>query len=65
MDPVTIIGLLGSITNLVCTSKSTLELTGQFMEGKADSRTLSSDLSLFAEALTGFERVLRSYLITI
>lgn len=60
MDPITIIGLLASITNLVHASKSTLHLAGRFRNGETDLRTLSNDLLLFTEALNGFERILRS-----
>lgn len=60
MDPITIIGLVASVTNLIHVSKSVLEVIKTFKDGGKDLSNLLNETAVFAEALTGFERVLRS-----
>ncbi|KAF2475797.1 ankyrin [Lindgomyces ingoldianus] len=60
MDPITIISLLASLTNLIHASKSVIEVINTFRDGDKDLQKLLEDISVFTEALSGFERVLRS-----
>lgn len=60
MDPITIIGLLASITNLIHASKTTLKVINDFRDGDTDIQNLANDITVFTEALSGFERVFRS-----
>ena len=60
MDPLTAIGLLASISNLIEASNSLLDVVKSFKEGDKEFSELSNDVSIFAEALKGFNRVLRS-----
>ena len=60
MDPITIIGLVASVAGLVHASRTTVEIIKTFKDGNKLLFDLSNDLVVFAEALTGFERVLRS-----
>lgn len=60
MDPVTVIGLLASLTNLIHASRATLRVVDSFKDADRELLSLSNDVSVFAEALSGFERVLRS-----
>ena len=60
MDPATVIGLVASVANLAEASSSVLRLVRNFRDGDRDLAALSHDLSIFSEALVGFDRVLRS-----
>jgi ankyrin repeat protein len=60
MDPLTIIGLLASITNLIHASRSTLRVVNDFRDGDKSIQGLAEDIAVFTEALSGFDRVLRS-----
>ena len=60
MDPVTLIGLIASVTNLIHASRVTLDVIRTFKDGDKNLAELSNDITVFAEALAGFERVLRS-----
>ncbi|KAK2763220.1 hypothetical protein FQN54_009856 [Arachnomyces sp. PD_36] len=60
MDPVTAFGLLASIATLLRASKEALDLIKNFKHARNDLAGLVHDLEVFEEALTGFDRVLRS-----
>lgn len=60
MDPVTIIGLLASLSSLIQASSSVVSIIQTYKDGDRDLEDLSNDISVFAEALKGFDRVLRS-----
>ena len=60
MDPITIIGLVASVAGLVHASRTTLEIIRTIKDSNKLLSDLSNDMVVFTEALTGFERVLRS-----
>ena len=60
MDPISAIGLLCSLSNLIEASHSLLEVVQSFKDGDKELKELFNDISVFAEALKGFDRVLRS-----
>ncbi|KAI4267065.1 MAG: hypothetical protein L6R38_008425 [Xanthoria sp. 2 TBL-2021] len=60
MDPITAIGLLASLSNLIQASNSLLKVLKSFKDGDKELLELFNDVSVFAEALKGFDRVLRS-----
>jgi len=60
MDPVTIIGLLASLSSLIQASGSVILIIQTYKDGDTELDDLSNDISVFAEALKGFDRVLRS-----
>ncbi|KAI1375398.1 ankyrin repeat protein [Hypoxylon crocopeplum] len=60
MEPVTIIGLIVSVVELLKTTKSVVKVIHNFKNGDKDLSTLSNDISAFTEALIGFDRILRS-----
>lgn len=60
MDPLTAIGLLASLSNLIQASNGLLNVAKSFKDGDKELRELLTDVSVFAEALKGFNRVLRS-----
>lgn len=60
MDPVTAIGLLGSLANLIQASHSLLKIVKSFRDGERELLELFNDIAIFEEALRGFDRVLRS-----
>ena len=60
MDPITVIGLLASLSNLVQASDSLRQVLKSFKDGEKELLELFNDVSVFEEALKGFDRVLRS-----
>ena len=60
MDPVTAISLVGSLASLIQASHSLLRVIKDFRDGDKELGELGSDVAMFAEALKGFDRVLRS-----
>ncbi|WEW57464.1 hypothetical protein PRK78_002931 [Emydomyces testavorans] len=60
MDPITAIGLLASISNLLGASKGVIKLMKTFKDGEKELAELVSCVSLFEENLKGFDRVFRS-----
>ncbi|GFF26884.1 ankyrin repeat protein [Aspergillus udagawae] len=60
MDPITTIGLVGSIANLITFTGETIQLVRSFKDGERELADLSNHLSLFEENLKGFDRVFRS-----
>lgn len=60
MDPITALGLLSSVSQLVQASNSLLELIRSFKDAEKEVLELFNDVSIFDEALKGFDRVLRS-----
>ncbi|CAF9912195.1 MAG: hypothetical protein ALECFALPRED_007902 [Alectoria fallacina] len=60
MDPITALGLLSSVSQLVQASNSLLELMRSFKDAEKEFLELFNDVSIFDEALKGFDRVLRS-----
>ena len=60
MDPITTLGLLSSVSQLIQTSNSLLKLIKSFKDAERELLELANDLSIFGEALKGFDRVLRS-----
>ena len=60
MDPISIIGLLSALCDLIDASNKLYRLAKNFKEGDRDLLELCNDVSFFEEALKGFDRVLRS-----
>lgn len=60
MDPITAIGLLASLANLIHASNSLLKIAKSLKDGDRELLELYNDVSVFEEALKGFDRVLRS-----
>lgn len=60
MDPITAIGLLSSVSQLIQASNSLLDLMKSFKDAEKELLELYNDVSVFDEALKGFDRVLRS-----
>jgi len=60
MDPVTAIGLLASVSQLIQGCNTLLTLIKTFKDGDKDLLELVNHVSSFEEALKGFDRVLRS-----
>lgn len=60
MDPVTAIGLLASISNLICASGEAAQLLRSFKDGEKEVTGLASQVALFEENLKGFHRIFRS-----
>ena len=60
MDPITAIGLLASLSSLIEASNSVLKVIKSFKDGEKELLELLNDISVFEEALKGFDRVLRS-----
>ena len=60
MDPISIIGLLGALCDLLELSNKVYQIAKDFNEGDRDLLELCHDVALFEEALKGFDRVLRS-----
>ena len=56
----TAIGLLASLASLIQASHSLLTILTSLRNGDTELSELCSDVSIFAEALKGFDRVLRS-----
>lgn len=60
MDPITAIGLLASISNLICASGEAVQLLRSFKDGEKELTGLVSQIALFEENLKGFHRIFRS-----
>lgn len=60
MDPITAIGLLATLANLIEASNALLIIAQSFKDGDREMVELCTDVSSFEEALKGFNRVLRS-----
>ena len=60
MDPITAIGLLASLSQLIQSSNDLLRLIKSFKDADKELLELFNDMSIFDEALKGFDRVLRS-----
>jgi hypothetical protein len=60
MDPITVIGLVGSLCSLIEASNSLRKVIKSFRDGEKDILELYNDVSIFEEALKGFDRILRS-----
>lgn len=60
MDPITAIGLLGSLANLIQASNEALKIAKAFKDGDREITELLNDIAVFQEALKGFDRILRS-----
>ena len=60
MDPFSALGLLASLSSLIRASDSLLDLLKSFKDGEKEVLDLFKDVSVFSEALKGFDRVLRS-----
>lgn len=60
MDPITAIGLLASLSQLIQYSNDLLRLIKSFKDADKALLELFNDMSIFDEALKGFDRVLRS-----
>ena len=60
MDPITALGLISSVSQLIQASDSLLELIKSFKHAEKDLLELFNDVLIFDEALKGFDRVLRS-----
>ena len=60
MDPCSVIGLVGSICNVLEASHYLIQVAKAFKEGDNDLSELCSDVAFLEEALKGFDRVLRN-----
>ncbi|KAH8700369.1 ankyrin repeat protein [Talaromyces proteolyticus] len=60
MDPISAIGLLASISSLLKASKGVLDFLKTLKDAEKDLSQLANSVTLFEEALKGFDRVLRS-----
>ena len=60
MDPITAIGLLASLSSPIKASDSVLGMIKSFKDGDIEHLDFFNDVSIFEEALKGFDRVLRS-----
>ena len=60
MDPITAIGLIGSLANLIEASNALLNVVQTFKDADKELLELITDVFAFEEALRGFNRVLRS-----
>lgn len=60
MDPITALGLLSSVSELIKASNSLLKVIKSFRDAEKELVELFNDVSIFDEALKGFDRVLRS-----
>lgn len=60
MDPITALGLLSSVSQLIQASNSLLELMKSFKDAEKEILEICNDVLIFHEALKGFDRVLRS-----
>lgn len=60
MDPITAIGLLASLAELIRASNSMLEMVRRLKDSDGELENLVDDIAIFAESLKGCDRVLRS-----
>lgn len=60
MDPIAALGLLASLCSLIEASNSLRKVIKSFRDGEKEIQELCNDVSIFEEALKGFDRVLRS-----
>ena len=60
MDPLTAIGLFGTLCNLIEACNNLLKIAKTLKEADRDLLELCNDVSFFEEALKGFDRVLQS-----
>ena len=59
MDPISALGLLSALVDLIEASNKLYQLAKNFKEGDRDLLELSNDVAFFEEALKGFNRILR------
>lgn len=60
MDPISIIGLVASISQLIEAANKANDIVRTFKEGEKELAALRDDIAAFVEALGGFDRILRS-----
>ncbi|KAL4933218.1 ankyrin repeat domain-containing protein [Aspergillus undulatus] len=60
MDPVTVLGLLASISTLLKAGKGAVDLLRSFKDAVRDLTELATNLERFNESVGGFDRVFRS-----
>ncbi len=60
MDPISVIGLLASLSSLIQASNTLLSVIKSLKDAEKEILELYNDVSVFEEALKGFDRVLRS-----
>ncbi|KAI0506443.1 ankyrin repeat-containing domain protein [Xylaria bambusicola] len=60
MDPVTVIGLVSSIVQLIEAANKVKDILEAFRDGDKELIALRNDVAAFMEALCGFDRILRS-----
>jgi hypothetical protein len=60
MDPISAIGLLASLSNLIHASHSVVELLRGLKNSEQECTAILNDAVFFEEALKGFSRVLRN-----
>jgi len=60
MDPISVIGLLASLSSLIQASNTLLGVMRNLKDAEKEILELYNDVSVFEEALKGFDRVLRS-----
>ncbi|KAL1864293.1 hypothetical protein VTK73DRAFT_5967 [Phialemonium thermophilum] len=60
MDPITVLGLVSSIVQLVEAANKVNDILRTFRDGDKELAALRDDIVAFVEALRGFDRVLRS-----
>ena len=59
MDPLSAIGVLGTLFNLIEGAHALLRVARAIKEGERDIVELCNDVAFFEEALKGFDRILR------
>ena len=59
MDPISVVGLLGALCHLLEASSQLVKAVKTLKDSEKDLLELYHDISLFEEALKGFDRVLR------
>ena len=59
MDPISIIGLLASLTTLIEASNSVCNALKTFKDTIKEIAEIADNVSVFTEALKGFDRILR------
>lgn len=60
MDPITVLGLVTSIIQLIETANKVNDILRTFKDGDKELAALRDDIVAFTEALRGFDRILRS-----
>lgn len=60
MDPLSIIGFVASVSQLIEAANKVNDILRTFKDGDKELAALRNDIAAFVEALRGFDRILRS-----